>query len=60
LLEKKLAIASYTKALFVQKWQMFSESDRRGIQQSKPQMSTGYIDAHCYRLEGIYSSILGE
>jgi hypothetical protein len=31
LLEKKLAIASYTKALFVQKWQMFSESDRRGI-----------------------------
>ena len=33
LLEKNLAIASYTKALFVQKWQMFSESDRRGIQQ---------------------------
>jgi hypothetical protein len=32
LLEKNLAIASYTKALFVQKWQMFSESDRRGIQ----------------------------
>jgi hypothetical protein len=31
LLEKNLAIASYTKALFVQKWQMFSESDRRGI-----------------------------
>jgi len=30
------------------------------IQQSKPQMSTGYIDAHCYRLEGVYSSILGE
>jgi len=31
LLEKNLAIASYTKALFVQKWQMFSESDRRGV-----------------------------
>ena len=31
LLEKKLALASYTKARLVQKWQMFSESDRRGI-----------------------------
>ncbi len=28
---KKSGIASYTKALFVQKWQMFSESDRRGL-----------------------------
>jgi hypothetical protein len=34
LLEKNLAIASYTKALFVQKWQMFSESDRRGIEKN--------------------------